>query len=338
MDKRYQVFVSSTYADLKEERRKVIQAVIEMDCIPAGMELFPAADEEQFQFIKRVIDDCDYYLLIIGGRYGSTTAEGISYTEKEFDYAVSRGLRVIALVHENPEDIPLGKSEKEPLLREKLQAFREKVTTDRIVKFWTSADVLPSLVTSSLAHTMKVYPAVGWIRANSVASVEVLTEINELRKANARLQLAAGTLSPKIENLAALNDKIKLYGSYRDTLYGTSKYWWVMLSWNEIFGSISPYMVKFPNDDYVKLILVNFAIAQASVSGYWDSPTLDDQVFRTVAVQLQALRLVNIQYLQTTEGGMGLFWSNTPSGERLMMELRTVKRVQAPELTKQQNG
>ena len=87
MDKRYQVFVSSTYADLKQERQHVIQALIEMDCIPAGMELFPAADEEQWEFIKKVIDDCDYYLLVIGGRYGSVTSEGISYTEKEFDYA-----------------------------------------------------------------------------------------------------------------------------------------------------------------------------------------------------------------------------------------------------------
>jgi len=59
LEKRYQVFVSSTYADLKEERQKVIQALMELDCIPAGMELFPAADEEQFEFIKRVIDDCD---------------------------------------------------------------------------------------------------------------------------------------------------------------------------------------------------------------------------------------------------------------------------------------
>ena len=83
MDKRFQVFVSSTYADLKEARQKVIQTLMEMDCIPAGMELFPAADEEQWKFIKRVIDDCDYYILIIGGRYGSLTAEGISYTEKE---------------------------------------------------------------------------------------------------------------------------------------------------------------------------------------------------------------------------------------------------------------
>jgi hypothetical protein len=67
MEKRYQVFVSSTYADLKEERSRVIQTLMEMDCIPSGMELFPAADEEQWEFIKRVIDDCDYYLLIIGG-------------------------------------------------------------------------------------------------------------------------------------------------------------------------------------------------------------------------------------------------------------------------------
>ena len=66
MDKRYQVFVSSTYSDLKDERSKVIQTLTEQDCIPAGMELFPAADMEQFEFIKRIIDDCDYYILIVG--------------------------------------------------------------------------------------------------------------------------------------------------------------------------------------------------------------------------------------------------------------------------------
>src|SRR4029078_13480085 len=99
MEKRYQVFVSSTYADLQQERQRVIQALMEMDCIPSGMELFPAADEEQFEFIKKIIDDCDYYLLIIGGRYGSTTAEGVSYTEKEYDYAIAKGLKVVALLH-----------------------------------------------------------------------------------------------------------------------------------------------------------------------------------------------------------------------------------------------
>src|ERR1022692_1814662 len=107
MDKRYQVFISSTYADLREERQRVIQTVLDADCIPAGMELFPAADEEQFNYIKRVIDDCDYYLLIVGGRYGTLTEAGVSFTEREYDYAVSRGIRVIALLHENPAAIPI---------------------------------------------------------------------------------------------------------------------------------------------------------------------------------------------------------------------------------------
>ncbi|MCX6381232.1 MAG: DUF4062 domain-containing protein, partial [Armatimonadetes bacterium] len=59
MDKRYQVFVSSTYQDLQEERQEVMHALLELDCIPSGMELFPAADEAQWSLIKKVIDDCD---------------------------------------------------------------------------------------------------------------------------------------------------------------------------------------------------------------------------------------------------------------------------------------
>lgn len=106
---------------------------MELDCIPAGMEIFPAADEEQFEFIKRVIDDCDYYLLIVGGRYGSLTAQGISYTEQEYDYALSRGLKVIALLHEKPDEIPFGKSEQDPELRNLLQVFRDRVGADRLV-------------------------------------------------------------------------------------------------------------------------------------------------------------------------------------------------------------
>ena len=84
MEKRYQVFVSSTYQDLQEERKEVMQALLELDCIPSGMELFPASNEDQWSLITRVIDDCDYYLLIIGGRYGSCNEEGVGYTEMEF--------------------------------------------------------------------------------------------------------------------------------------------------------------------------------------------------------------------------------------------------------------
>jgi len=126
MEKRYQVFVSSTYADLKNERSRVIQTLMEIDCIPSGMELFPATDEEQLEFIKRIIDDCDYYLLIIGGKYGTTGPDGLSYTEKEYDYAVEKGLKIIALLHENLDDLPETKIESNPEFKQRLIQFREK--------------------------------------------------------------------------------------------------------------------------------------------------------------------------------------------------------------------
>ena len=77
MNKKYQVFVSSTYQDLLEERQEVMQALLELECIPVGMELFPAADDDQWTLIKGLIKDCDYYVLIVGGRYGSISPAGI---------------------------------------------------------------------------------------------------------------------------------------------------------------------------------------------------------------------------------------------------------------------
>ncbi len=56
---KYQVFISSTYEDLKEEREQVIKALLEMAHIPVGMEMFSAADEEQWNIIARQIDEAD---------------------------------------------------------------------------------------------------------------------------------------------------------------------------------------------------------------------------------------------------------------------------------------
>lgn len=95
MDKKYQVFVSSTYEDLQEERKAVMEALLQMNCFPVGMEYFNASDESQWDVIKQLIDECDYYVLIVAGRYGSVEeSTGKSYTQKEFEYAVSKGVKV----------------------------------------------------------------------------------------------------------------------------------------------------------------------------------------------------------------------------------------------------
>ena len=85
LDRRHQVFVSSTYLDLVDERSEVMQALLELECMPAGMELFPAANDTQWNWIKRVIDESDYYIVIVAGRYGSISPDtGLSFTEMEY--------------------------------------------------------------------------------------------------------------------------------------------------------------------------------------------------------------------------------------------------------------
>jgi hypothetical protein len=125
---RFQVFVSSTFLDLREERAEVAQAIQELGHIPAGMELFPASNEEHLTFIKRVIDESDYYIVIVAGRYGSMTAEGISYTEKEFDYATECGVPTLAFLHDDVGSIRSDRSERH-------QTFaRSSMSSDRSCK------------------------------------------------------------------------------------------------------------------------------------------------------------------------------------------------------------
>ncbi|MGY4317566.1 DUF4062 domain-containing protein [Bradyrhizobium sp. JR3.5] len=81
MQKKYQVFISSTFKDLSEERQQTMKSVLDMGHIPSGMEVFPAADVEQFEYIKKIIDECDYYVLIVAARYGSLDDAGMSFTE-----------------------------------------------------------------------------------------------------------------------------------------------------------------------------------------------------------------------------------------------------------------
>jgi hypothetical protein len=181
MEKRYQVFISSTFEDLQEERKEVIQALLELDCIPAGMELFPAADDDQWTLIRKVIDDCDYYIVIIGGRYGSLSPSGISYTQMEYEYADSLNKPIIGFLHKKPETIASGKSEQSEEGQRKLDAFRA-IVKKKTCSHWSSPSQLGAVVSRSLIKLIKDKPAVGWIRADALLDESNVEEILSSRK------------------------------------------------------------------------------------------------------------------------------------------------------------
>lgn len=325
-EKRYQVFISSTYRDLVDERQNVMQTIMQMDCIPAGMELFPAADEEQFQFIKRVIDDCDYYLLILGGRYGSLALDGLSYTEKEYDYAVEKGIKVVAFVHADPGQIVSSKTEEDADSKAKLEAFRQKVRTGRLVREWKSAADLPGLVSLSMSKTIKTYPAPGWVRGGATGNPELLEQINNLRREadelKERLRLASDSVV-SIPNLAQGNAPFGLRGS--SLINNTWRRWNATFSWDQIFYYLGPHALENKHEDVVKATLSWAAVTGPGGIVNGAQHTIDDDNFQTVKVQLLALGLVDIRQMSTTEGKTAVYWIVTPVGRKKVLELRSVK-------------
>ncbi|TLP48142.1 DUF4062 domain-containing protein [Cohaesibacter sp. CAU 1516] len=242
-EKRYQVFISSTFEDLREERRAVQDVVISTGDFPVQMESFPAADLDQFTFIKSLIDLCDYYVLIIAGRYGTIAEDGMSYTEKEYRYAVSKGVPVLVMVHSDRGSIAVDKSEKTEKGKADLDRFIHEASDGRLRKSWNTIDGLKLAVREALDYSKATQPRVGWVRGDQISSRETLEELNEVRKENAKFRDALGELEIDLPlpDLPAHDDELDIdlipnmsnsgYGGYA----GYGSHVTIRCSWIAVF-------------------------------------------------------------------------------------------------------
>lgn len=342
MEKRYQVFVSSTFQDLQVERQEVMHALLELDCIPSGMELFPAANETQWDLIKRVIDDCDYYILILGGRYGSLGPEGISYTEMEYDYALSIEKPTVAFLHRDPGKIEADKTETSEDGREKLKKFRARVGK-KLCKHWASAPELGSVVSRSLIQLIKREPAIGWVRANELADRDATIELLKLRKQvdDLKNELSAATISaPKgAERLSQGEEQTPIQYNFQAPKLGNEKWssWRgsLSVSWNDIFSYISPLMIHETSTPQINSALTDFAnervITQLQKNEEIDISkiyrfSLKPDDLQTVIVQLRALELIAKSIKNRSVKDTKTYWTLTPYGDEMMTHLRAIQR------------
>lgn len=341
MDKKYQIFISSTFVDLAEERQNVIKSVLLLEHMPAGMELFPATDDSSWDLIKDVIDASDYYLLIIGGRYGSTDKEGIGYTEKEYDYAVSQNKPVIPLLHKEPDAIPVGKTDKDEELSKKLTEFRKKVGSKHNCVFWTDTDSLRAEVVTSLVQTMKRKPAIGWVRADQVPEESALKEILQLKNTVAdlenKLQKSDLKIIKDFDDLSQGEDsfEIDLSLTYRGKTYDSKVYhsMAIEVTWNHIFINLGPILLNEAKDKEVKDKInwyVKAVAAHHSENPYKGqtvlSLSLAEHYVDTIIIQLRALGLIVESIKKRSIKDTNTYWTLTTMGDELLVRLRALKK------------
>lgn len=185
-DKIFKVFISSTYKDLKEHRNKVIEAILKMEYLPVGMEMFNASSDEQWKVITDTIDDCDYYILILGKRYGSVMKkepeEGMSYTEREFRYALEHRIPYMGFLISDDANIKASNIESDPDKLKRLNDFRKLVEDNGTVNYWNNADELAGQVRSSLESEIQNHPRNGWVRCNASKACIQKTDEKEIEE------------------------------------------------------------------------------------------------------------------------------------------------------------
>lgn len=333
MERKHQVFVSSTYKDLIDERKEVIHALLELDCIPAGMELFPATDEDAWSLITEVIDGCDYYVLILGGKYGSTNKDGIGYTEMEFNYASEQGMPIICFIHEDIGTLSSSKVESSDIGKERLEKFRTKAQ-EKHCKFWVSPHDLGGKVSRSLIQLKKKHPSDGWVQGKYAADQEMLSEMERMRARIAELEYEKLSKSdsppPNFDELQGGQDDtgptIQL-AIDKDSNKQDIK---LSVTWDQLFAycgaALSGECTSLELREKIQLCLYH-----AVPDAYLDFNSYDTipvyYVFEDlIRIQFQALGLMESGQKKRAVSDTSTYWRLTPFGEKYLIQIRARRR------------
>lgn len=336
---RYQVFISSTYEDLREERQQATQAVLEAGYFPSGMELFPASDDSQWELIKRVIEECDYYIVIVAGRYGTVSSNGLSFTEMEYDYAVSKGIPVLGFVRSDTGAIPFDRTEKSEEGRNKLEAFRKKVQA-RTCRLYSNPAELGMAVMKSLIAETRLRPQTGWIRADQARSADDIEREKELKEALRKAQKVIDKLTRQIRDRAVLVDEVpKEHLAQGTDMFELQIFYqddkkqlvcdYMSLTWDEIFTTIGPSMYGY----ILRRDRENKYIFETSLEEYIRSKIINKVQNRkiklsrshidTIIIQLKELGYLFFEEKEEDDGSIFRGITLTELGERQLARLST---------------
>lgn len=326
MEKKYQIFISSTYEDLKNEREQVIKAILEMGHIPVGMEMFSAADEEQWKIIQRQILESDYYVVVTANKYGTISPSGVSYTEMEFDFASENKIPVLGFVLQDKAPWPTEKSETKPKNRASLVAFKKKIQS-KLVNFWSNKDELHAKVCIALGKTMTANPRVGWVKSSGNVTNEVMLEISRLSSENSilrkeleRIKESEREQSDEVLNVVNILIKNELKIRIRTTAkWEEAKNYPATLL--DVFDGVAP---KLQIENSISSMAKNLALHISGRTSYYKYWPIGDNRISAWAADFAALELIEPSKKEHPPSDKEQYWTLTDLGRQLLKRSRKI--------------
>ncbi len=157
------------------------QTLPTLGCLPTTVEAH-AQNLSTMVNIRRRIDESDYYILLVGSRYGSLMPSGVSYTHMEYVYAATKQKPILVLMHESPETRAPELQEQTVEAKLKFSDFRKVLLREREhIVYWRDAKDLASALHNALPALIRRYPTTGWVRVNKAGGGQVASN-SRIRK------------------------------------------------------------------------------------------------------------------------------------------------------------
>lgn len=179
----YSAFISSNFQSLRDERNRVISNLLDFRILPIGMEHFTVSTSGEFSDIEALIDDSDFFILLLGARYGSCDSEGFSWTEREYRYARAKKMPILTIIC---DELALNLRKKaEELDSDALKQieFSNRIGFAREVNDEFSIDT----IVKQFLNTQNFSKCIGWTRIEDVSKDE--QALAEWRKKNSAFDI-----------------------------------------------------------------------------------------------------------------------------------------------------
>lgn len=323
-------------------RESLMLPLLEQGLVPTGLESREAETSNNLMpVVQKLIDSSDYFILIVGARYGTLSPMGLSEVHREYIYAATKRKPIIAFIHDNPALLPAAQqptTQDERVRREDfVRLLEEKVPCHR----WTSESALKDVARKVIPNLIREHRAPGWVRADQggVAGKTVSnSEVASLKARIAALEKERDDFlqqaRPPLKTLARGSDQVAL--DYSCNVYegGDCKLAMVTarLDWDQAFSCVAPLMLNPASEPVMQKALEDFISRKALNDVQKDFPrahavrnvVMAAHSFNQIKVHLRTLGLIS-KSSERDNRGLPL-WQLTTHGDNTMSQVMAVKR------------
>lgn len=331
IDKRYHVFISTTEADMHAERVVLSQTLVSQGFFSWGLEQRTPLTTA---FARRQIDDCDYFILMLGSRYGELSASGVSYMHLEYIYAVTKQKPILVLMYEAPESRADEFQDQNPESKLKFLDFRRQLQRERdMVMTFRDLRDLEVAIRHTMPQFLTRYLAQGWIRPNQQQVQQLQDENEQLRQKLIQLeqqQPRPSSTAQRPMDLPQVQGHEEIAFDYKVHAYQDGNFRELrpqrQLSWNDLLMVIGPgFSPAMPEDSFAKIL--NDYLNSTALADVRDVMPRAHAVARC-QINIRALHMIKTQFKNNTwivpvgrDDRQRVLWELSAVGERQLSRL-----------------